>query len=66
MYHAEQYMKPTGDYEIVTAADNSIWYKQYATDAVERTPYMTAEGKIAYHESIVQRLPNIPKRKDHV
>ena len=66
MYHAEQYTTPDGDYETVTAADNSVWYKQYATDTVERTPYMTAEGKIAYHESIVQRLPDIPKRKDRI
>jgi len=27
---------------------------------------MTGEGKIAYHENIVQKLPNLPKRKDRV
>lgn len=44
MYHADQYMAPEGNYETVTAADNSTWYKQYATDTVERTPYLTGEG----------------------
>jgi hypothetical protein len=33
---------------------------------VDRTPYMTGEGKIAYHEDIVQKLPNMPKRKDRI
>lgn len=66
MYHADQYMAPEGNYETVTAADNSTWYKQYATDTVERTPYMTGEGKIAYHENLIQKLPNMPKRKDRV
>ena len=66
MYNANQYMAPEGDYETVTTADNSVWYKQYATDAVERTPYMTAEGQIEYRENIVQRLPNSPRRKDRI
>lgn len=66
MYHADQYMAPEGNYETVTAADNSTWYKQYATDTVERTPYLTGEGKIAYHENLIQKLPNMPKRKDRV
>ena len=66
MYHADQYMAPEGNYETVTMADNSTWYRQYATDTVERTPYMTGEGKIAYHENIVQKLPGMPKRKDRV
>lgn len=66
MYHADQYMAPEGNYETVTAADNSTWYKQYATDTVERIPYMTGEGKIAYHENLIQKLPNMPKRKDRV
>ena len=46
MYHADQYMAPEGSYETVTMADNSTWYRQYATDTVERTPYMTGEGKM--------------------
>lgn len=66
MYNADQYMAPEGNYETVTTADNATWYKQYATDTVDRTPYMTGEGKIAYRESIVQRLPDMPKRKDRV
>lgn len=66
MYHADQYMAPDGNYETVTSADHSTWYKQYAADTVERTPYMTGEGKIAYHENLVQKLPNMPKRKDRV
>lgn len=66
MYNANQYMAPEGNYETVTTADNSVWYKQYASDAVERTPYMTSEGQIAYREKIVQRLPNAPRRKDRI
>ena len=66
MYNADQYMAPEGNYETVTASDNTTWYKQYAADSVDRTPYMTSEGKIAYHENIVQKLPAMPKRKDRV
>ena len=66
MYNTEQYMTPEGNYETITTADNATWYKQYATDTVERTPYMTGEGKIAYHENIVQKLPDMPRRKDRV
>ena len=66
MYNTEQYMAPEGDYETVTTADNATWYKQYATDTLERTPYMTGEGKISYHENMVQKLPQMPKRKEHV
>lgn len=55
MYNTEQYMAPDGDYETITTADT-----------VERTPYMTGAGKIAYHEDIVQKLPDMPKRKDRV
>lgn len=66
MYQTDQYMTPEGHYDVVTAADNSTWYRQYAADTVERTPYMTEQGKIAYHEKIVKQLPNMPKRKDRV
>ncbi len=66
MYNTEQYMAPEGNYETVTTADNATWYKQYAVDTVDRTPYMTGEGRIAYHENIVQKLPDMPKRKDRV
>lgn len=66
MYNADQYMAPEGEYETITAADNSTWYRQYATDTVERTPYMTGEGKIAYNEDIVKKLPPVPRRKDRI
>lgn len=74
MYNTEQYMAPEGNYETVTTADNATWYKHVckptavllALDTVDRTPYMTGEGRIAYHENIVQKLPDMPKRKDRV
>lgn len=66
MYNTGQYMEPSGDYSTVKAVDGTQWYKQYATDTVERSPYMTADGKVAYHENIVQKLPPIPRRKDKV
>lgn len=67
MYHADQYMKPgKGDYETVTSADGATWYKQYAQNSVERKPYEGENGKIAYQESIVQKLPPAPQRKDRV
>lgn len=66
MYNTEQYMPPDGDYTTVTAADGSSWYKQYATDAVERKPYKAEDGTIAYRESIVQKLPKAPLRKDRI
>ena len=64
MYHADQYAEPKGDFTRVHAADGSLWYKQYAQDAVERTPYDAGNGKVAYNESIVQKLPPAPQRKD--
>lgn len=66
MYNTDQYMAPEGDYTTVTAADGTTWYKQYATDAVERTPYKAEDGSVAYHENIVQKLSKIPPRKDRV
>lgn len=66
MYHADQYMAPSGDYSTVTAADGTIWYKQYAADVVERKPYKAPDGNIAYNESIVKKLPDPPKRKDKI
>ena len=67
MYHADQYMPPTqGDYETVQSVDGANWYKQYAQDTVERKPYEAENGKIAYHESIVQKLPSAPQRKDRM
>ena len=67
MYHADQYMPPThGDYETVQSVDGASWYKQYAQNTVERRPYEAEDGKIAYHESIVQKLPQAPQRKDRI
>lgn len=66
MYHADQYMAPSGDYSTVTATDGTTWYKQYAADTVERKPYKAPDGNIAYNESIVKKLPDPPKRKDRI
>ena len=66
MYHTDQYMPPEGDYTTVTAADGTSWYKQYATDAVERKPYKAEDGSVAYNESIVKKLPKAPQRKDRI
>ena len=66
MYNADQYMPPEGDYTTVTAADGSSWYKQYAVDAVVKTPYKNEDGSVAYHENIQQRLPKVPPRKDRI
>ena len=66
MYNAEQYMEPSGDYSTVQTVDGSKWYMQYAQDSVKKEPYMNAEGKVAYNESIVKKLPDMPRRKDRV
>jgi len=66
MYDAEKYTKPDGKFETVTAVDNSKWYKQYAAPAVEKTPFMDAQGKVQYNEKIVDRIPKAPIRKDRV
>lgn len=64
MYDAEKYSKPEGNFETVTAVDNSKWYKQYAMPTVEKTPYMDTQGKVQYNEKIVERIPKAPIRKD--
>ena len=66
MYHAEQYMAPEGDYDVVQSVDGAKWYRQYAVDSVEKIPYEKPDGKVAYDESIIQKLPPIPRRKDRV
>lgn len=66
MYDAAQYAAPEGDYTTVQAVDGSSWYKQYAADAVEKTPYMAPDGEVAYRENIVKKLPPTPKRKDRM
>ena len=67
MYHADQYMAPRqSSYEMVNMIDGSKWYKQYAVPTVEKTPYMGKKGKIEYKEKIVDKVPEVPKRKDRV
>lgn len=66
MYHADQYMAPSGSYDTIATSDHARWYRQYAADVVEKTPYMTGKGEIAYHQNVVQKLPDMPKRKDRV
>ena len=66
MYNAAQYTAPDGAYDTVYTADGAAWYRQYAVDAVEKSPYMAADGSIAYNESIVKKLPPVPKRKDRI
>lgn len=66
MYHAAQYTAPEGPHEKVYSADGTLWYKQYAQDAVERTPYKAPDGTVAYEERIVKKLPTPPKRKDRI
>ena len=67
LYHADQYVAPTpGTYDTVQSIDGAAWYKQYAQPTVNKTPYETEDGKVAYHESIVQKLPQAPQRKERI
>ena len=66
MYHTAQYTAPSGSYTTIQTADGASWYKQYAADAVEKSPYMASDGSIAYNESIVKKLPPPPQRKDRI
>lgn len=66
MYHAGQYAAPEGPHQKVHSADGTLWFKQYAQDAVERKPYKAPDGTVAYEEKIVKKLPNPPKRKDRM
>ena len=66
MYNTDQYMPPDGDYTTVTAADGSSWYKQYALDSVDKTPYKNEDGSVTYRENIRQQLPKVPPRKDRI
>lgn len=66
MYHADQYVAPEGQYTTIHAVDGTAWYKQYAVDAVDKSPYMAPDGSIAFNESIVKKLPPSPKRKDKI
>ena len=66
MYLADQYAEPKGDFTKVHSADGSLWYKQYAQDAVERKPYNAPDGTVSFHESIIKRLPDPPARKERL
>ncbi len=66
MYHVDQYTAPSGEYTKVVSADGTQWYKQYAQDAVERKPYKAPDDTVAYHERIIKKLPDPPKRKDRI
>ena len=66
MYHADQYVAPEGQYTTVHAVDGTAWYKQYAVDAVDKSPYMAPDGSIAFNVSIVKKLPPAPRRKDKI
>ena len=67
MYNAGQYMTPqSGDYETVQTADGETWYKQYAQPTVEKTPHKEPGGQFKYDERIVDRMPQVPKRKDRI
>lgn len=64
MYSSVQYAAPEGSHSTVHAADGTTWYKQYAMDTVDKSPYLAPDGSIAYNESIVKKLPPAPHRKD--
>lgn len=66
MYNADQYMQPEGKFTTETASDGSKWYKQTPQDVVEKTPYYDANGDVKYNETIVQKMPQVPRRKDRV
>ncbi len=66
MYHADQYVAPEGQYTTIHAVDGTAWYKQYAVDAVDKSPYMAPDGSIAFNVSIVKKLPPAPRRKDKI
>lgn len=57
MYHTDQYMAPEGNYETVTAADQTTWYRQYAADTVERIPYMTEKGRSPTMKTLSRSCP---------
>ncbi len=46
LWNDHQHME---DKYILLTAHSATWHRPYAADTVERTPYMTGVGKIAYH-----------------
>ena len=65
MYNAEQYMKPSGEYQTVKSVDGASWYKQYAEPVVKKLPHEEG-GKVSYTEKIIEQMPQVPRRKDKV
>ena len=68
LYHAaDQYaLLLRAPYSTVQSVDGSTWYKQYAQDTVEKHHILPAAGKVAYNESIVQKPPPAPQRKERM
>jgi hypothetical protein len=66
MYNTDQYIPPDSSHTVEKAEDGTTWYKQYAADTAERTPYTASDGTVEYRETIVRKLPPIPRRKDRV
>lgn len=67
MYHADQYVAPEGQYTTVHSADGAAWYKQYAVDTVEKSPYMAPDGSIGrrcFGKDMV--LPEMLFQKNHL
>lgn len=65
-YATEQFSQPESNYSVVTASDNTKWYKQYAQSKVEKTPFMTENGEIKYTNNLISALPAPPRRKDRI
>ena len=63
--NAEQYMKPSGEYQTVKSVDGASWYKQYAEPVVKKLPHEEG-GKVSYTEKIIEQMPQVPRRKDKV
>lgn len=64
MYSADKYDEPEGSHTIVTSADGSNWYKQYAQDTIVQSPFTHPDGYIDRGETIEKRIPKAPHRKD--
>lgn len=64
MYSADKYDEPEGGHVIVTSADGSSWYKQYAQDTIVQRPFAHPDGYIDRGETIEKRIPHAPHRKD--
>lgn len=64
MYDASQFNAPEGAHSVMTAVDNSNWYKQYEERTMEKIPQMGENGKITYSEKTVNKMPSPPTRKE--